>query len=87
MNDYVEVYGARDHNLKNINLKIHKNKLVVFTGLSGSGKSTLAFGTLYSEGQRPYIESLSSYARQFFDTAVKLRIWQFSNILIQKLNF
>ncbi|MCI6988219.1 MAG: excinuclease ABC subunit UvrA [Campylobacter sp.] len=71
MNDYIEVYGARDHNLKNINLKIPKNKLVVFTGLSGSGKSTLAFGTLYSEGQRRYIESLSSYARQFLDRVAK----------------
>jgi len=61
----IEVYGAREHNLKNINLTIPKNKLVVITGISGSGKSSLAFSTLYSEGQRRYIESLSSYARQF----------------------
>ncbi|MEA3419549.1 MAG: excinuclease ABC subunit UvrA [Campylobacterota bacterium] len=63
--DVIQVYGARENNLKNINLEIPKNKLVVFTGISGSGKSTLAFSTLYAEGQRRYIESLSSYARQF----------------------
>lgn len=65
MSDYIEVKGARQHNLKNIDLKIPKNKLVVFTGLSGSGKSSLAFDTIYAEGQRRYVESLSSYARQF----------------------
>ncbi len=63
--DYIIINGAKEHNLKNINLKIPKNKLVVITGISGSGKSTLAFSTLYAEGQRRYIESLSSYARQF----------------------
>ncbi len=63
--DKIKIYGAREHNLKNINLEIPKNRLVVITGISGSGKSTLAFSTLYSEGQRRYIESLSSYARQF----------------------
>ncbi|MEA3490458.1 MAG: excinuclease ABC subunit UvrA [Campylobacterota bacterium] len=63
--DMIQVYGARENNLKNINLNIPKNRLVVFTGISGSGKSTLAFSTLYAEGQRRYIESLSSYARQF----------------------
>ncbi len=63
----IKIYGAREHNLKDINLQIPKNRLVVFTGLSGSGKSTLAFDTLYAEGQRRYIESLSSYARQFLD--------------------
>ncbi len=63
--NYICVYGAKEHNLKNIDLKIPKNKLVVFTGLSGSGKSSLAFDTLYVEGQRRYVESLSSYARQF----------------------
>ena len=71
MQDYIEIIGAREHNLKNIHLKIPKNKLVVFTGLSGSGKSTLAFDTLYAEGQRRYIESLSSYARQFLDRVGK----------------
>ena len=65
MNDKITIKGARVHNLKNINLEIPKNKLVVVTGLSGSGKSSLAFDTLYAEGQRRYVESLSSYARQF----------------------
>lgn len=69
--DEIKIYGAKEHNLKNINLAIPKNKLVVFTGLSGSGKSTLAFDTLYAEGQRRYIESLSSYARQFLDKVGK----------------
>ena len=59
------IKGARVHNLKNIDLEIPRNKLVVITGLSGSGKSSLAFDTLYAEGQRRYVESLSSYARQF----------------------
>jgi len=63
--DKIQITGAREHNLKDINLSIPKNKLVVFTGLSGSGKSSLAFDTLYAEGQRRYVESLSSYARQF----------------------
>ena len=59
------VKGAREHNLKNIDLEIPRDQLVVFTGLSGSGKSSLAFDTIYAEGQRRYVESLSSYARQF----------------------
>jgi excinuclease ABC subunit A len=63
MYDKIIVKGAREHNLKNIDLEIPKNKLVVFTGLSGSGKSSLAFDTIYAEGQRRYVESLSSYAR------------------------
>jgi len=61
----VDIYGAREHNLKNVNLSIPRNKLVVFTGLSGSGKSSLAFDTIFAEGQRRYIETFSSYARQF----------------------
>jgi len=65
--DKIKITGARENNLKNISIEIPKNKLVVCTGLSGSGKSTLAFDTLYAEGQRRYIESLSSYARQFLD--------------------
>lgn len=67
MRDTIEIKGARGNNLKNIDLTIPKNQLVIFTGLSGSGKSTLAFDTIYAEGQRRYIESLSSYARQFLD--------------------
>src|SRR6478735_3570293 len=63
--EFIEVFGAREHNLKNIDIKIPKNKLVVFTGVSGSGKSSLAFDTIYNEGQRRYMESFSAYARQF----------------------
>jgi len=69
--DVIKIVGARENNLKNISLEIPKNQLVVFTGLSGSGKSTLAFDTLYAEGQRRYMESLSSYARQFLDRVGK----------------
>ncbi|MFH1959324.1 MAG: excinuclease ABC subunit UvrA [Patescibacteria group bacterium] len=69
--DKIVVTGAREHNLKNVNVTIPKNKLVVFTGLSGSGKSSLAFDTLYAEGQRRYVESLSSYARQFLGVMSK----------------
>ncbi len=65
MSDYIRVSGAREHNLKDISLEIPRNKLVVITGLSGSGKSSLAFDTIYAEGQRRYVESLSAYARQF----------------------
>ena len=65
MNDTIRVKGARENNLKNIDLTIPRDKLVVFTGLSGSGKSSLAFDTIYAEGQRRYVESLSSYARMF----------------------
>jgi excinuclease ABC subunit A len=67
MHDKIVIKGARQHNLKNINLEIPKNRLVVITGLSGSGKSTLAFDTIYAEGQRRYVESLSAYARQFLE--------------------
>ena len=63
--DHISVYGARVHNLKNINIKIPRNKLVVFTGKSGSGKSSLAFDTIHAEGQRRYLETFSAYARQF----------------------
>jgi excinuclease ABC subunit A len=69
--DKIIIKGAREHNLKNIDLEIPKNKLVVFTGLSGSGKSSLAFDTVYAEGQRRYVESLSSYARQFLGVMKK----------------
>ena len=65
MRDSIIIKGAKTHNLKNVTVEIPRNKMVVFTGLSGSGKSSLAFDTLYAEGQRRYVESLSSYARQF----------------------
>ena len=68
---YITVEGARAHNLKNISVKIPRDKFVVVTGLSGSGKSSLAFDTIYAEGQRRYMESLSSYARQFLRQAEK----------------
>ncbi|MEA4825975.1 MAG: hypothetical protein VB130_05005, partial [Clostridium sp.] len=64
MKDKIFIKGAKVHNLKNVDLEIPRDKLVVFTGLSGSGKSSLAFDTLYAEGQRRYVESLSAYARQ-----------------------
>lgn len=70
-NKNIEIKGAREHNLKNINIDIPKNKLTIITGLSGSGKSSLAFDTIYAEGQRRYVESLSSYARQFLDLMKK----------------
>ncbi|HET9487573.1 MAG TPA: hypothetical protein VFO54_09065, partial [Chryseosolibacter sp.] len=63
--EYIEVIGAREHNLKNINVTFPRNKLVVITGISGSGKSSLAFDTIYAEGQRRYMESFSAYARSF----------------------
>lgn len=71
MKDWIIIKGAKENNLKNINLEFPKNKLVVFTGVSGCGKSSLAFGTIFAEGQRRYIESLSSYARQFLGQAQK----------------
>ena len=70
-NNFIEIRGAREHNLKNIDISIPKNKLTVITGLSGSGKSSLAFDTVYAEGQRRYVESLSSYARQFLELMKK----------------
>ena len=71
MSGVIKIRGARENNLKNVDLDIPKNKLVVFTGVSGSGKSSLAFNTIYAEGQRRYVESLSSYARQFLDMQKK----------------
>ena len=64
-NNRIVIKGAREHNLKNVDLTLPRNKLIVMTGLSGSGKSSLAFDTIYADGQRRYVESLSSYARQF----------------------
>ena len=71
MNDKIIIKGARENNLKNIDLEIPRDKLVVMTGVSGSGKSSLAFDTIYAEGQRRYVESLSAYARQFLDNVDK----------------
>ena len=71
MEDTIIIRGAKEHNLKNINLELPRNKLIVVTGLSGSGKSSLAFDTIYAEGQRRYVESLSSYARQFLEQLQK----------------
>ena len=71
MHDKIVIKGARQHNLKNVNVEIPKNRLVVISGLSGSGKSTLAFDTIYAEGQRRYVESLSAYARQFLELMEK----------------
>ena len=67
----IEIYGAKQHNLKDIDVTIPRNSLTVITGLSGSGKSSLAFDTLYAEGQRRYVESLSAYARQVLDQMEK----------------
>ena len=67
----ITIRGAREHNLKNVDVEIPRDKLVVFTGLSGSGKSSLAFDTIYAEGQRRYVESLSAYARQFLEMMQK----------------
>ncbi len=68
---FISIRGAREHNLKNITLDLPREKLVVITGLSGSGKSSLAFDTIYAEGQRRYVESLSAYARQFLERMEK----------------
>src|SRR6202451_2004360 len=68
---FIRVRGAREHNLKNVSVEIPREQLVVMTGLSGSGKSSLAFDTIYAEGQRKYVESLSAYARQFLDQMEK----------------
>ena len=69
--DKITVRGARTHNLKNISVEMPRNKMIVFTGLSGSGKSSLAFDTIFAEGQRRYVESLSAYARQFLNQMQK----------------
>ena len=71
----IVIKGAKEHNLKNISLEIPKDKFIVITGLSGSGKSSLAFDTIYAEGQRRYVESLSAYARQFLDKMTLLTIY------------
>ncbi|MFC1632056.1 excinuclease ABC subunit UvrA, partial [Candidatus Omnitrophota bacterium] len=78
--DNILIRGAKEHNLKNINLTIPRNKLAVITGLSGSGKSSLAFDTIYAEGQRRYVESLSAYARQFLEQLQKPDVEQIEGI-------
>ncbi|MFQ3361594.1 MAG: excinuclease ABC subunit A [Alphaproteobacteria bacterium] len=77
---YIKIKGANEHNLKNIDLNIPKDKIIVFTGLSGSGKSSLAFDTIYAEGQRRYVESLSSYARQFLEMMEKPNVEQIDGL-------
>jgi excinuclease UvrABC ATPase subunit len=86
MNNKIIIKGAKEHNLKNINLEIPRDKLVVITGLSGSGKSSLAFDTLYAEGQRRYVESLSSYARQFLGIMEKPNVESIDRIISSNLN-
>ena len=76
----IKIIGAREHNLKNIDVEIPRDKLVVITGLSGSGKSSLAFDTIYAEGQRRYVESLSSYARQFLGLMEKPDVDQITGL-------
>src|ERR1700733_782495 len=82
MNDQIVVKGAREHNLQNVDVSIPRNKLVVITGLSGSGKSSLAFDTIYAEGQRRYVESLSSYARQFLGLMEKPDVDQIDGLIL-----
>ena len=79
--DKIIVRGAKEHNLKNVNVEIPRNKLVVITGLSGSGKSSLAFDTIYAEGQRRYVESLSSYARMFLGQMDKPNVESIEGLL------
>src|SRR6056300_1517437 len=79
-NQFLKVRGANEHNLKNVDIDIPKNKLIVMTGVSGSGKSSLAFDTIYAEGQRRYVESLSAYARQFLEMMQKPDIDQIDGL-------
>lgn len=78
--EWITVRGARTHNLKNITVAMPRNTMIVFTGLSGSGKSSLAFDTIFAEGQRRYVESLSAYARQFLNTMQKPDVDEISGL-------
>src|SRR5574340_291148 len=80
LNSVIRIHGAREHNLRNVDLELPRNKLICLTGVSGSGKSSLAFDTLYAEGQRRYIESLSAYARQFLGQMPKPEVDQMSGL-------
>ena len=84
--DNIFIKGARTHNLKNVSLEIPRNKIVVITGLSGSGKSSLAFDTLYAEGQRRYVESLSTYARRFLSMMEKPDVDQIDGLVACHIN-
>ena len=86
MQNSIVIKGAKEHNLKNINVEIPRDKLVVITGLSGSGKSSLAFDTLYAEGQRRYVESLSSYARQFLGLMEKPDVESIDGLISSNFN-
>ncbi|MGN6682764.1 MAG: hypothetical protein ACTHKD_02000, partial [Devosia sp.] len=79
-NREIVIRGAKEHNLKNIDLRLPRDKLIVMTGLSGSGKSSLAFDTIYAEGQRRYVESLSAYARQFLEMMQKPDVEQIDGL-------
>ena len=81
---FIEIRGAREHNLKSIDIDIPRDKLVVMTGLSGSGKSSLAFDTIYAEGQRRYVESLSAYARQFSRADAEARLLMCLELIANK---
>ena len=82
-NDKIVIKGAKEHNLKNIDLTIPRDKLIVMTGLSGSGKSSLAFDTIYADGQRRYMESLSSYARMFLGQMEKPNVESIEGLLLR----
>lgn len=86
MEDKIIIRGAKEHNLKNIDLELPRDKFIVFTGLSGSGKSSLAFDTIYAEGQRRYVESLSAYARQFLGQMEKPNVEYIEGFITSYLN-